>query len=151
MLPASQLAAAVGRRAIDGAALSPTALFDFGVAPIAKNHYLLQGGATPLVLMMNRKKSDSLPEAAKALIREHSGERAAAIWIESSGAGKRRHIAQIRSYPQRKVIAPSQSDNEPARQAYRSLTDAWGAKSPRNGALLKAIETEIATLRTKDR
>ena len=88
VLPAPQLANAVARGAIDGAALSPTAVFDFGVAPVAKNHYLLRGGATPLLLVMNRKKFDGLPDAAKALIRKYSGERAAATWIETFGAGE---------------------------------------------------------------
>ena len=48
---------------------------------------------------MNRKTFDGLPEAAKALIRKYSGERAAATWISSFGAAEKQSArqAQIRS------------------------------------------------------
>ena len=55
---------------------------------LATNHYLLGGGGAPLALLMNRKKFDSLPEAAKAIIRKYSGEWAAAKWIDSYGASE---------------------------------------------------------------
>jgi TRAP-type C4-dicarboxylate transport system substrate-binding protein len=48
------------------------------VEHVAKNHYLLRTGVAPLLLLMSRKTFDSLPEAAKALVRKYSGERAAA-------------------------------------------------------------------------
>jgi TRAP-type C4-dicarboxylate transport system substrate-binding protein len=151
VLPASQMAAAVGRGAIDGVASSPTALFDFRVAPVAKNHFLLYGGATPLVVVMNRKKFDGLPEAAKALIRKYSGDQAAATWIGLWGAGERENLDRIKSDPERKVVEPSASDLEAALAVYRSMIDGWGAKSPRNRALLASIEAELATIRQKTR
>ncbi len=151
VLPASQIAAAVGRGAIDGAALSPTALFDFNVAPVAKNHYLLHGGAAPLVVVINRKKFDGLPEAAKALIRKYSGERAAATWIGSWGAGEREYLVRIKSDPERKVVEPSASDLEAAQRTYQALSEVWANKSPRNRALLAMIEAELATIRKSTR
>jgi TRAP-type C4-dicarboxylate transport system substrate-binding protein len=147
VLPASQLAAAVGRGAIDGAAMSPTALFDFNVAPVAKNHYLLYGGAAPLVMVMNRNKFDGLPEAAKALIRKYSGERAAAAWIASWGGGEREYLVRIKSDPERKVVEPSASDLEAAQRTYQALSEVWGNKSARSRALLAMIEAELATIR----
>jgi TRAP-type C4-dicarboxylate transport system substrate-binding protein len=147
VLPVSQIAAAVGRGAIDGAALGPTALFDFSVAPVAKNHYLLHGGAAPLVVVMNRKKFDGLPEAAKALIRKYSGEPAAATWIGSWGAGEREYLVRIKSDPERKVVEPSASDLEAAQRTYQALSEVWGNKSARSRALLAMIEAELATIR----
>ena len=148
VMPASQLANAIGRGAIDGAALSPTALFDFGVAPVARNHYFLRGGATPLVVVMNRKKFDGLPEAAKAVIRKYSGERAAATWIESFGVVERQSLDKIKSDPGRKFVQPSPPDLEAAQRVYRSMIDAWAAKSPHNRELLKAVAAELATIRS---
>ena len=82
VMPASRLADALAHGAVDAVVMSPGGLFQFGAARTAANHYLLGIGAAPLVVLMNRKKFDSLPEAAQALIRKYSGERAAAIWIE---------------------------------------------------------------------
>ncbi len=41
---------------------------------VTKNHYLLSGGGAPLVLVMNRRKFENLPDAAKTIIRKYSGE-----------------------------------------------------------------------------
>jgi len=148
VMPASRLADAIGRGAIDGAALAPTALFDFRVAPVAKNHYLLGGGVAPLVLVMSRKKFDSLPEAARALIRKHSGEWTAAAWIASFGASEQGSLDKIESDPARKVVKPSPADRAAAHQVYQSLIDAWAAKSARNRVLLKMIEADLTAIRS---
>ena len=97
VLETPKLVDAISRGAIDGAALSPTGLFDFGVSQVATNHYLLRGGVAPLVLVMNRKTFDGLPETAKALIRKHSGERAAATWIGLFGVGEKQLLNKLKS------------------------------------------------------
>ena len=150
VLQASRLANAIGKGALDGAALAPTALFDFGVAPLAKNHYLLQGDVAPLLLVMSRQRFDSLPAPAKAIIRKYSGEWAAAAWIASFGAAEQRHLEQIKADPTRKVVEPSPSDRQRARTIYRSMNEAWAAKSARNRKLLKMLDAELTAIRSAD-
>ncbi len=65
IMPASRLADALAHGSVDAVMLSPGGLFQFGTAGSAANHYLLGIGAAPLVVVMNRKKFDSLPEAAQ--------------------------------------------------------------------------------------
>jgi TRAP-type C4-dicarboxylate transport system substrate-binding protein len=151
VLPASQLANAVDTGAIDGVTMGPTAVFDYGVGSRAKNHYLLHGGAAPLLLVMSRRKFDGLPEAAQALIRKFSGERSAATWIESYGSSERHALDKIKSDPGRKVVEPSPSDLEAAQRVYRSLIEDWAAKSPHNRELLKTIEAALVTIRSNSR
>ena len=147
VMPASRIADAIAGGAIDGATLDPTGLFDFGVARATTNHYLLGGGGAPLALLMNRKKFDSLPEAAKAIIRKYSGEWAAARWIDLYGASVEQSLKKIKSDPGRKVVEPSQADRETAQRIYQSLTEAWVASSPHNRELLKRAKAELATIR----
>jgi TRAP-type C4-dicarboxylate transport system substrate-binding protein len=151
VLPASQLEKAIGSGAIDGVTMGPTALFDYGIAAVAKNHYLLRGGVAPLLLVMNRRTFDRLPEAAQALIRRFSGERSAAAWIESYGSSETQALEKIKSDPERKVVEPSPSDLEAAQRVYRSLVDAWAAKAPHNRELLKTIGAELASIRSNSR
>jgi TRAP-type C4-dicarboxylate transport system substrate-binding protein len=148
VLPASHVAGAVARGAVDGAALAPAALFDFGVASVTKHHYLLAGGVAPLVLAMNRKKFDSLPDAAKAVIRKYSGEWMAASWIGAFGAGEREALAKIKADGARRVTEPSPADRAVAQQTYRSLIESWAAKSARNRELVNMIQAELATIRS---
>ena len=151
IMPASRLADALTRGAVDAVVMSPGGLFQFGTAGLAANHYLLGMGSAPLLVLMNRKKFDSLPDAAQTLIRKYSGERAAATWIELYGATERRSLDKIESDPARKAVKPSPADRAAAHQVYQSLIDAWAAKSARNRELLKTIKADLATIRTTNR
>ncbi len=151
VMPASRLADAISRGAIDGTALAPTATFDFRVAAAAKNHFLLGGGVAPLVLLMNREKFDSLPKVAQALIRKHSGEWTAAAWIASFGASEGRSLDKIRSDSAHKVVEPAPADRAAAQRIYRSMIDAWAARSARNRNLLKMIKADLAAIRSTAR
>ena len=148
VMPASQFVHALAQGTIDAAIMSPAGLFEFSASSLATNHYLLGIGSAPLVLLMNRKKLDSLPAAVQAVIRKYSGERAAAIWIESFGAAERRALDRIKSDPAHTTVEPSPADRAAAQRVYKSLMDAWAAKSPNNLKLLMSIKAEIARVRS---
>jgi len=151
VMPASRLADGLAQGTIDAIVMSPGGLFQFGTAHSAANHYLLGMGSAPLVVLMNRKKFDGLPAAARALIRKYSGERAAASWIEFFGAIEQRTLDKIKSDPTQKVVEPSPADRAAAQHVYESLIDAWAAKSAHNRELLKAIKADLATIRAINR
>jgi TRAP-type C4-dicarboxylate transport system substrate-binding protein len=146
VLDAPKVANAIAKGALDGTSMSPMGLYEFGVEQMAKNHYLLRSGAAPLLVLMNRKTFDALPEAAKALVRKYSGERAAATWIASFGASEIRMLDRLKSDPERRVVEPSPADLENARQTFRSLTKAWAAQSSHNRAILDLAEAQLATI-----
>ena len=147
VMPASRLADGLAHGAIDGIVMSPGGLFQFGTARLVANHYLLNMGVAPLVLVMNRKNFESLPAAAQALIRKYSGERAATIWFEAFDTIERNSLEKINSDAAQKVVEPSSADRAAAQQIYQSLIQAWAAKSPRNRKLLTFIKAETAKIR----
>jgi TRAP-type C4-dicarboxylate transport system substrate-binding protein len=147
VLDAPKVANAIAKGALDGTSMSPMGVYEFGVVQVAKNHYLLRSGIAPLLVLMNRKTFDALPEPAKALVRKYSGERAAATWIGTYGVGEMQMLDKIKSDPDRKVVEPSPSDREAAEQIYRSMIDAWAAKSAHNRVLLAMTRAELATTR----
>lgn len=144
IMPASRLADALARGAVDAAIMSPGGLFQFGAARTATHHYLLGIGSAPLVVLMSRKKFDSLPAAAQALIRKYSGDRAAATWIESFGAVEQRALDKLKSDAAHKEVEPSPADRAAAQRIYKSLMDAWAANSLHNRQLLRTIEADLA-------
>ena len=147
IMPASRIADALAHGAVDAVMMSPGGLFQFGTARLAANHYFLGIGSAPLVVLMNRKKFDSLPGAAQALIRKYSGERAAASWIELYGATEQRSLDKIESDPGRTAVKPSPADRAAAQKVYRAMIDAWAAKSARNRELLRTIEADLTAIR----
>jgi TRAP-type C4-dicarboxylate transport system substrate-binding protein len=132
---------------IDAAAVPPAMLFEFGIGRAASHHFLLPISVAPLTLLMNRKKFESLPASSQSMIRKYSGEWAASRFIEVYEAGNSQSEQKLNSDARRKVIVPSQADMETAASAFKTATEQWLAKAPRNRELLKTVETEIAKLR----
>jgi len=141
---------AIGAGTVDGVTLSPTGMVEFGVAPVASHHYLLRVGTAPLALLMSREKFDSLPDKAKGLIRKYSGNWMADKWAKAYEIAEQQALNQLNSDPQQDVVTPSPSDLKTAQRIYRSVTDAWAAKSERNRRLLQLIETELAAIRSAE-
>jgi TRAP-type C4-dicarboxylate transport system substrate-binding protein len=145
VLPVPQIADSIKKGAIDGAALAPIALVDYHIAPLTPNHYLLRSGVNPLAMVMNRKKFESLPPAAQSLIRKYSGEYAARLWIDSRS--EEAIFAAIKADPRQQTVEPSGADAEQARRVFQSVIASWSSEDPRNGDLLKALQSELTALR----
>jgi TRAP-type C4-dicarboxylate transport system substrate-binding protein len=151
VMPVSQVATALERGTIDGAVVALTGFFDFGVADVATYHFLLPAGTAPLALLMNRKKFDSLPDAAKNLIRKYSGEWTAKVWIDAISKYDQESLNKLKSNPKHTVVDPSPADMAAAERVYRTMIENWAAGSERNRALLKRIEAGLAAIRSAPR
>jgi TRAP-type C4-dicarboxylate transport system substrate-binding protein len=150
MMPVNAISEAISSGSIDGAAVPASMLFEFGIARVASYHYSLPISPAPLALMMNRRTLDGLPMRAQDIIRKHSGEWAAARFIEARAATENQVMAQLKSDPRRKVILPSPSDLERAEAVFKTVTDEFVSKSAHNRELLQAATSEIAKLRASE-
>jgi TRAP-type C4-dicarboxylate transport system substrate-binding protein len=137
----------ISRGGIDGAALPPAMIFEFGIGRITSHHYLLRLGGAPTALVMNRKVFDGLPPAAQAIIRKYSGR-----WLsDRSAAGfdaaNRQIIAELKSDHRRHVVSVSPADAAAAQKVYKSVIEEWAGMSAHNRELLGLAEAELAKLR----
>jgi TRAP-type C4-dicarboxylate transport system substrate-binding protein len=148
VMPINRVAEAINRGTIDGATGTPAVLIDFGIARFTRFHYLLDLGTAPLLIVMNRKRFDSLPKAGQDAILKYSGEWAATRYIQTSEAYENPIVEKLKSDPERTVIAPSKPDLDAARVAFKTVTTAWIAQRPHNRALLQLVHSEIARLRS---
>jgi TRAP-type C4-dicarboxylate transport system substrate-binding protein len=148
VLPINATADAISRGDIDGATVPPSMLVNFGISRVTSYHYFLHLGFAPLVVLMNKKKFDSLPKAAQDIIRKFSGDGFAARFAETFVADDDQVMGQLKSDPKRTVIFPSSRDFDTAQAVFQSVIDEWVAKSPHNRQLLTIVETEIAKLRS---
>jgi TRAP-type transport system periplasmic protein len=148
VVPINRTAEAINRGTIDGATAPPAVLIDFGIARFTRYHYLLELGTAPLLILMNRKKFDSLPKAGQDVIRKFSGEWAATRYIQTTETYDNPIHERLKSDPARTVIHPSRSDLDAAHIAFKTVIDAWSSQSSRNREFLKLVHTEIAKLRS---
>jgi TRAP-type C4-dicarboxylate transport system substrate-binding protein len=147
VLPINQTAEAITRGTIDGATSPAIILVDFGIARVTTYHYFMRLGFAPIMILMNRKKFDSLPTAGQDIIRKFSGEWLAARFAETFESNNNLVMEQFKSDPKRTVIFPSQPDLDTAHAKFRAVIEDWQAKNPHNLQLLTAVETELAKLR----
>lgn len=147
-LSINQTTDAISRNKIDGATFPPSMLFEFGIGRLTKYHYMIKLGGAPNVLVMNRKKFESLPPRAQAIIRKYSGQWLVEHYATAFQALDKKIVERLESDPRRTVVFPSLSDVERAKQIFASVTEEWAARSPHNRQLLSRAKAEIARLRS---
>jgi TRAP-type C4-dicarboxylate transport system substrate-binding protein len=138
---------AISNGEIDAATVPPAMLFEFGVGRVASYHYMLDIGSAPLALVMNREKFESLPEAARNIIRKYSGEWPIARYLVAYEEATTQVMEQLKFNPRRKIIYPSQSDLDAAHRAFRAVIEEWVARDSRNREQFETVEAQIAKLR----
>ncbi len=146
-MPVTEIPEAIGRGTIDGTTSHPAPLFDFGISRVTSSHYFTRLGIVPLAILMNKKKFDALPKAGQDAIRKYSGNWTAARFNDHIGAYNDTLVKQLQADPKRKVVMPNQSELDAMQPAFKSVTEAWIAKSPRNKELYALVQAEIAAVR----
>jgi TRAP-type C4-dicarboxylate transport system substrate-binding protein len=144
----TRIASALTAGEIDGAAVALPPVVDYGISRVATHHYFLDIGGAPLALVMRRKSFDALPKPAQDVIRKHSGDWVAKRFNDLYADTDRRIREQLLADPKRQVVIPSQTDLKRAQAAFRAVTEQFIAAEPRNENLVRAVENEIAKLRT---
>jgi TRAP-type C4-dicarboxylate transport system substrate-binding protein len=147
VIPINQTAEAISRGAIDGATGPAVIQENFGIARVTSYHYFIRLGFAPIMILMNRKKFDSLPQAGQDIFRKFSGEWLAARFSETFDTNNKLVMDQLESDPKRTVIFPSQPDLDTAQATFRTVVDAWQAEDPHNSEALAQIKAELAKLR----
>src|SRR5580704_19659192 len=146
-MPINQTSGAISSGKLDGAMVGPAPLIEFGIARVVSNHYLLAVSAAPLLVVMNRKKFEGLPEQAKQIIRKFSGEWAAERYIEIYRAVNNASLESLKQDPNRNVVVPSPADLARASAVFRAEVDTWSAADPRHRQLLAEAEAELDRIR----
>jgi TRAP-type C4-dicarboxylate transport system substrate-binding protein len=146
-LPINQASSAISSGKLDGTMAGPAPLVEFGISRVVSNHYLLAVSAAPLLVVMNRKKFEGLPEQAKQIIRKFSGEWAAERYIEIYRAVNDASLESLKLDPNRNVVVPSPADLARADAVFRAEVDTWSAADPRHRQLLAEAEAELNRIR----
>ena len=147
VMPVNQIADALGGGAIDGAAVPPAMLAEFGVGRLATYHYMIHADAPSLALVMSRKKFTEMPQRVQDLIRKYSGEWSVARANEFFDDINVTALEKLKSDDRRHVIFPSQTDRARIEGVFKAVTADWVAKETRNRDLMNTVGTEIAKLR----
>jgi hypothetical protein len=117
---------------------------------MTRYHYVAPLGAAPLAFLMSRKKFESLPQAGQDAIRKFSGDWPTARFVDAYEANNIQGMNDLESDPNRQVIVPPRAELDALQATFETVFDKGRLESPRNLALLKLAETEIAKVRVGD-
>jgi TRAP-type C4-dicarboxylate transport system substrate-binding protein len=148
-MPINQTSSEISSGKLGGAMAGPAPLVEFGISRVTANHYLLAVSASPLLVVMNRKKFEGLPEQATQIIRKFSGEWAAERYSEIYVAENKAALDSLKQDPNRKVVVPSRIDLTRANAVFKAEVDTWSATDPHHRQLLAEAEAELGKIRSE--
>jgi TRAP-type transport system periplasmic protein len=146
LIPIPEVAEGIGRGTIDAVSTHLGTLFDFGIDRVTTSHYLLRIGYSPLTVMMNRKKFESLSKPAQDIIAKYGGEWFAETYAKGYQAYVDKLLAQLKADPKHHLIEPTAADEAKAQALFQPVYDEWAAKDPRNPELLRQVQAELVTI-----
>jgi TRAP-type C4-dicarboxylate transport system substrate-binding protein len=146
-MPINQTSGAISSGNLGGAMVGSAPLVEFGISRVTSNHYLLSVSVAPLLVVMNRKKFEGLPEQARQIIRKFSGEWAAERYVEIYLAENKAALDSLKQDPNRKVVVPTPIDLARANAVFKAEVDTWSATDPRHRQLLAEVEAELKKIR----
>lgn len=149
-VPLTQTASAISSGDIDGAYAPPVPMVEFGIGRVAAYHYMLGTSSVPLMLLMSRKRFESLPADVQTIIKRNSGEGLVQQTIQIDQSSTDLIMNQLESDPKRKVITPSPADMRTANQEFASIVADFAAADPYHAKLVDALRMETAKLRPEN-
>ena len=134
-ITAPQIAEGISRGLLDGTVNEWVALTIFGIAETARYHLNVNLGASPLMVVINRDKYESLPKEARAAIDKHSGMAFAELWGKEFD--DRIEAFRIKAKLDKSRTFSTLSDEEKARwdKRFQTVIDTWIKDTP-NGQVL---------------
>ena len=147
VLAFNETSPAISSGLIDGATVPTAQLFDVGIGRFTTFHFLLPTSAAPLALVMNRKVFERLPENAKALIRNYSGEWAANQFSNAYELFNEQVVKRLKADARRSVVLPSVADLKVANGDFKAISDGWASDSENNKKLMSLLQLELAAVR----
>jgi TRAP-type transport system periplasmic protein len=150
-MPVTEIPEAISRGTISGTTSHMAPFFDFGLDRVTNNHFFIGLGAVPLAILMNKKKFDALPEAARAVIERNAGAALTKTWIDSITSYNAANLEKLKSNPKNKIVFPSQDEIDKAQALLAPVREEWVAASPRHKELKAALDAELASVRNGEK
>jgi TRAP-type C4-dicarboxylate transport system substrate-binding protein len=150
LLAINQTTEAISSGTIDGATAPPPILSEYGIGRVTTNHFMIDLGGVPIALVMNRRKFESLPAAAQAVIRKYGGQWLSDYTVKSLTAWDHEVLAALEHDPKRTVVYPSAADEKAIQAAFDDVIREYAGSSDHSRALLARVRAMLADQSTSE-
>ncbi|MGR6429710.1 TRAP transporter substrate-binding protein [Rhizobium sp. PAMB 3174] len=143
-ITSSNLSEALSRGLVGGSVNEWVAATIFGVIESAKFHVDVNMGTSPIMVVMNKAKYESLSDEQKAAIDSNSGEAFSRLWGEQFDANNDKLRAKALGDPSQQMVnlAPEEKAKWDAR--LQTVVDGWIKKTPNGQQIFDAYSEAIA-------
>lgn len=150
LLAINKTTEAISSGTIDGATAPPSMLAEFGMGRVTTHHFMIGLGGVPIALLMNRKKFESLPAAAQAVIRAHSGQWLSDYTVKRLTAWDHEVLDALEQDPRRAVVYPGAADAKAIQAVFDDVIREYAASSDHSRQLLARVRAALADRSTSE-
>lgn len=148
-LPVPQTAENLSKRTLTGSLNDWNAVFTWQVLDFVKWHIDAPLGSSSVFVVINKKKFDRLPEAAKAALQKHGGKNFVARWSEGLGNENERLKQELLKRDDHVIITPSEEDIDRWKAAVAPVVQKWITTVPEGERVWEVYTQTIADVRAK--
>ena len=148
-VPIPKAAESISRGVIQGAVAEPLAIRAFRIDDVAKYHTFISLGCVAIMYPMSKKKYESLPSQARALLDKYTGELWTRRWSELNIQSTKELIEGWKTDPKHTVYFPSTKETEQWKAKFAPVLESWKKENPKGEDLLKTYMAEMAKVRAE--
>jgi TRAP-type C4-dicarboxylate transport system substrate-binding protein len=148
-MPVTKVAESISRGVVDGTLQDWTGMAVFRINDVAKYHVLIPFGTNPLTVAMTKKKYNSLPPEARAIIDKYKGGYFTRFWAKRLYERVNEIQNQISKDPKHTLYTPNAAELKQWKAATEPVIASWNKVNDRWDELLKAYEAGLVKARTE--
>ncbi|HEY4202707.1 MAG TPA: TRAP transporter substrate-binding protein DctP [Devosiaceae bacterium] len=136
---------ALGRRNLDGVAIQLVPLLDQHLTRIVTQHYFMDVGGSPIAMLMNKAKFDSLPADVQQILTDHRHDMAD-FYTAAFAKRDADILRDLGTDAKQKMVIPSPADKTRIDAAYADEIKAWTGGDAAKEGLLTKLRDELQTV-----
>lgn len=148
-LPVPQTAENLSKRTLTSSLNDWNAVFTWQVLDFVKWHIDAPLGSSSVFVVINKKKFDRLPEAAKAALEKHGGKTFVSRWSEGLGNENERLKQDLLQRDDHVIITPTEDEISKWKQAVSPVISEWVSSVPEGERVWEVYTKTIADVRAQ--
>ena len=138
---------AISKGVVDGTFAEWIFIRAFRIDEVLSNHLIMPLGGTAVMVPMLKKRYESLPPAARAVIDKYSGEAFVKRFAAIGDVAQSEIPAEIAKQGKNTVVVADATTRDAFRAAVQPVTDEWRRTRPRNERVYQAFIAELERVR----
>lgn len=146
-IPITKVAESISRGVIDGGVTEPLAMSAFRIDDVARYHTMVPFGSVTVMYAMSKKKYQSLPANARAILDEQTGEKWVMKYCDENEKTRAKFIEKWKNDPKHNFYYPSTAELQDWKARFTPVMEAWKKENMNSELLIKAYMDEINKIR----